>query len=75
MYMFVFKCTSIILFIFTILINFTIEIDTHVSICVSFLLLLNYQNGLVFVTFNLKFLLGCYPSHFHIFSLILLSFV
>ena len=74
MYMFVFKHTSIILFIFPILINFTIEIvSIHMFyMCVSFFLLLNCQNGLVFVNFNLKWLLGCYPSHFHVFSLILL---
>ena len=61
MYMIVFKCTSIILFIFTILINFTMEIvfHKHNSICVSFFLLQNCQNGLVFVNFNLKLLLGC----------------
>ena len=61
MYMIVFKCTSIILFIFTILINFTmaiVSINSN-SICVSFFLLLNCQNGLVFVTFTLKLLLGC----------------
>ena len=56
MYMIVFKCTSIILFIFTILINFTMEncLHKHISICVSFFLLQNCQNGLVFVNFNLK---------------------
>ena len=47
----------------------------HISICVNFFLLQNCQNGLVFVNFNLKLLLGCYPSHFHFFPLILLYFV
>ena len=66
MYMIVFKCTSIILFIFTILINFTMEIVSikHNSKCVSFILLLNCQNGLVFVNFNLTILLRCCSSHF-----------
>ena len=64
MYMKVFKCTSIILFIFTILINFTMEIVSintiqYNSIGVSFFLLQNCQNGLVFVDFSLKLLLGC----------------
>ena len=64
MYMKVFKCTSIILFIFTILINFTMEIVSintmqYNSIGVSFLLMQNCQNGLAFANFNLKLLLGC----------------
>ena len=61
MYMKVFKCTSIILFIFTILINFTMEIGFHKhnSIGTSFFLKQNCQNGLAFVNFNLKLLLGC----------------
>ena len=61
MYRIVFKCTSIILFIFTIFINFTMAIFFHKNnlICVSFFLLLNCQNGLVFVNIYLKLLLGC----------------
>ena len=64
MYMKVFKCTSIILFIFTILINFTMEIVSintlqYNSIGVSFFLIQNCQNGLVFANFTLKLLLGC----------------
>ena len=31
----------------------------HNSICVSFFLMHNCQNGLAFVNFNLKLLLGC----------------
>ena len=56
MYMNVFKCKSIILFIFTILIHFTIKnyFHKHISICVSFFLLLNCQNGLAFVNFIFK---------------------
>ena len=53
MYMLVFKHTSIILFIFTILINFTMEIIfINNSICVSFFLLQNCQNGLAFANFQ-----------------------
>ena len=64
MYMKVFKCTSIILFNFTILINFTMEIVSintmqYNSIGASFFLMQNCQNGLVFANFNLKILLGC----------------
>ena len=64
MYMTVFKCTSIILFVFTLLINFTmaivsINIMQHISICVSFFLMQNCQNGLAFANFSLKLLLGC----------------
>ena len=61
MYMKVFKCTSIILFIFTIFINFTMAycFHKHISICVSFLLMQNCQNGLAFANFSLKLLLGC----------------
>ena len=64
MYMKVFKCTSIILFIFTILINFTIEIVSintmqYNSIGISFVLMQNCQNELVFAHFTLKLLLGC----------------
>ena len=60
----VFKHTSIILFIFTILINFTMEIVfintiQYNSIGVSFFLMQNCQNGLAFVKFYLKILLGC----------------
>ena len=57
----VFKCTSIILFIFTILVNFTMEHcfpQTHFNMC-KFLFYANCQNGLVFVNFNLKLLLEC----------------
>ena len=58
MYMNVFKCISIILFIFTILVNFTIEIvSINTFQYVSFFLMQNCQNGLVFA--NLKLLLGC----------------
>ena len=75
MYMKVFKCTSIILFIFTILINFTMEIVSinimqYNSIGISFFLMQNCQNGLVFANFILKLLLGYWPSHFNNFSLI-----
>ena len=64
MYMKVFKCTSIMLFIFTILINFTMEIVSintmqYNSIGESFFLMQNCQNGLAFANFNLKLLLGC----------------
>ena len=64
MYMKVFKCTSIILFIFTILINFTMEIVSinimqYNSIGASFFLMQNCQNGLAFANFTLKLLLGC----------------
>ena len=64
MYMKVFKCISIILFIFTILINFTMEIVfintmQYNSIGVNFFLMQNCQNGLAFVNFTLKLLLGC----------------
>ena len=64
MYMKDFKCTSIILFIFTILINFTMEIVSinimqHNSIGASFFLIQNCQNGLAFANFALKLLLGC----------------
>ena len=64
MYMKVFKCTSIILFIFTILINFTMEIVSintmqYYSIGISFFLMQNCQNGFVFANFTLKLLLGC----------------
>ena len=60
----VFKCTSIILFIFTILINFTMEIVSinimqYNSIGASFFLMQNCQNRLVFANFTLKLLLGC----------------
>ena len=62
-----FKCTSINLFIFTILINFTMEIVSinimqHMqcnSMGLSFFLMQNCQNGLAFANFNLKLLLGC----------------
>ena len=56
MYMKVFKCTSIKLFIFTIFINFTMEIVSikHNLKCVNLILLQNCQNGLAFVTFTLK---------------------
>ena len=52
MYMKVFKCTSIKLFIFTILINFTMEIVSikHNLKCVNLSLMQNCQNGLAFVT-------------------------
>ena len=75
MYMKVFKCTSIILFIFTILINFTMEIVSinimqYNSKDASFFLMQNCQNGLAFANFTLKILLGCLPSHFNNFSLI-----
>ena len=68
----VFKCTSLILFIFTILINFTMEIFSinTFQYMISFFLLQNCQNGLVFANFTLKLLLGCQPSHFNHFSLI-----
>ena len=64
MYMKVFKCTSIILFIFTILINFAMEIVSintmqYNSIGTSFFLMQNCQNGLTFANFTLKLLLGC----------------
>ena len=62
MYMKVFKCTSIKLFIFTIFINFTMGencFHKHNLICVSLILMQNCQNGLVFVNFTLKLLLGC----------------
>ena len=64
MYMKDFKHTSIILFIFTILINFTMEIVSinimqFNSIGASFFLMQNCQNGLVFANFTLKLLLGC----------------
>ena len=60
-----FKCTSINLFNFTILINFTMEIvSIHIMQCnacismgISFFLLQNCQNGLVFANFYLKLLL------------------
>ena len=60
----VFKHTSIILFIFTILINFTMEIVSinimqYNSIGTSFFLLQNCENGLLFANFTLKLLLGC----------------
>ena len=64
MYMKDFKCTSINLFIFTILINFSMEIvSINIMQCnsigTSFLLMQNCQNGLVFANFTLKLLLGC----------------
>ena len=64
MYINDFKCTSIILFIFTILINFTMKIVSinimHCnSIGTSFFLMPNCQNGLAFANFTLKLLLGC----------------
>ena len=64
MYMKDFKCTSIILFIFTILINFTMEIvSINIMQCnsigTSFFLMQNCQNGLAFAYFTLKLLLGC----------------
>ena len=64
MYIKDFKCTSIILFIFTILINFTMEIvSINIMQCnskgTSFILIQNCQNGLAFVNFTLKLLLGC----------------
>ena len=64
MYMKYFKYTSIILFFFTILINFTMEIASIKiiqckSIGISFFLMQNCQNGLVFANFTLKLLLGC----------------
>ena len=64
MYMKDFKCTSINLFIFTILINFTMEIVSInimqcKSIGISFFLMQNFQNGLAFANFTLKLLLGC----------------
>ena len=64
MYMKDFKCTSIILFIFTILINFTMEIvSINIMQCnsigTSFFLMQICQNGLVFANFTLKLLLGC----------------
>ena len=64
MYMKDFKHTSIILFIFTILINFTMEIVSInimqcISIGTSFFLMQNFQNGLAFANFTLKLLLGC----------------
>ena len=64
MYMKDFKCTSINLFIFTILINFTMEIVSintmqYNSIGISFFLMKNCQNGLAFANFTLKILLGC----------------
>ena len=61
MYMKVFKCTSIKLFIFTILIKFYYGncLHKHNLICVSLILMQNCQNGLVFVNFILKLLLGC----------------
>ena len=59
-----FKCTSINLFIFMILINFTMEIvSINIMQCnsmgISFFLMQNCQNGLVFANFYLKLLLGC----------------
>ena len=64
MYMKDFKCTSINLFIFTILINFTMEIvSINIMHCnsmgISFFLMQNCQNGLAFANFYLKLLLGC----------------
>ena len=64
MYMKDFKCTSINLFIFTILINFTMEIvSINIMQCnsigTSFFLMQNCQNGHAFANFNLKLLLGC----------------
>ena len=61
MYIKVFKCTSIKLFIFTIFINFTLEIVSINTIlnCVNLILMQNYQNRLAFVNFTLKLLLGC----------------
>ena len=64
MYMKDFKCTFIILFIFTILINFIMEIVSinimqYNSIGASFFLMQNCQNGLAFANFTLKLLLGC----------------
>ena len=64
MYMKDFKCTSINLFTFTILINFTMEIvSINImqcnSISASFFLMQNCQNGLAFANFTLKLLLGC----------------
>ena len=64
MYMKDFKCTPIILFIFTILINFTMEIvSINIMQCnsmgISLFLMQNCQNGLVFANFCLKLLLGC----------------
>ena len=64
MYMKDFKCTSINLFIFTILINFTMEIvSINILHCnsmgISFFLMQNCQNGLAFAKFYLKLLLGC----------------
>ena len=60
----VFKHTSIILFIFTILINFTMKIVSintmqYNSISVSFFLMQNCQNGLASANFNFKLLLRC----------------
>ena len=64
MYMKDFKCTCIILFIFTILINFTMEIVSinimqYNSMGISFFLMQNCQNGLVFANLTLKLLLAC----------------
>ena len=64
MYMKDFKRTSIILFNFTILINFTMEIvSINIMQCnlmgISFFLMQNCQNGLAFANFYLKMLLGC----------------
>ena len=64
MYMKDFKRTSINLFIFTILINFTMEIvSINIMHCnsmgISFFLMQNCQNGLAFANFYLKLLLGC----------------
>ena len=63
MYMKDFKHTSINLFIFTILINFTMEIvSINIMQCnsigTSFFLMQNCKNGLVFPNFYLKLLLG-----------------
>ena len=75
MYMKDFKHTSINLFIFTILINLTMEIvSINIMQCnsigISFFLMQNCQNGLAFANFTLKLLLGCQPSYFNNFSLI-----
>ena len=64
MYMKDFKHTSINLFIFTILINFTMEIvSINIMQCnsmgTSSFLMQNCQNGLAFANFTLKLLLGC----------------
>ena len=61
MYMIVFKCTSIILFNFTILINFTMEIvsiNTFQYVSVSFYCKI-VKMDLCLLNFNLKLPLGC----------------